>query len=323
MNQKELDNKNIWDIDEYPKISAEVQGTLDETKDIHRTLLSKSQSRRSFSRWLLLGAMSVPLLQYGIYIWVKFYFKHNKSEEIVKNLPKMKQYMHWYLINSWLPHEKIDDILHSLVILQTDWAYGTWFFIDDKIILTAGHVISHINPDTPGDYSQVGDIYGVYDLDGNIYTPRLVYGDSENDLGGIIVETRGQKSLDVLHNTPESGIRITAWFWWELPHVTSWEEVSHFSNKDLAVVDWNTNKIPDGEEMWLSSNYVIGGDSGGPVMDKNGEVVWVMVNRIRIREQIIDTSAKVFTGDVYYAWHEPLNDIRSFLLRMQQHVDSL
>lgn len=321
--------ENSKDIEQStPETQSEVESHITElllaVSNKHEEILNdKGKSRRIFLAWGLVWGW-VASIAWGLSDKIlNIFYQSKKSSEIMQKIPSMRRDMYWSLLHAWLDHNKINNILNSLVILHGDWVFGTWFFIDKNIILTAGHVISTPKTQYTTDFSQVDELYQIYDLYGNTYKASIIYWDSKNDLGGVIVDTPGRWSLELINNTIESGDRITIWFWWEHAHVTTGEEITHFSHRNLEKRDIDRDGIPDGQQLWFTTNIAIGGDSGGPTVDKNGNVVWVTVNRLSSREKITDTNGKEFSGYINYAWYEPLPDIRDFLWRMGKYVDSL
>lgn len=321
--------ENSKDIEQTtPGAQSEVESHITElllaVSNKHEEILNdKWKSRRIFLTWVFVGASTLPIAWTLAYKISNIFSQSKKSREIMQKIPSMRRDMYWSLLHAWLDHNKINNILNSLVILHGDWVFGTWFFIDKNIILTAGHVISNPKTKYTTDFSQVDELYQIYDLYGNTYKANIMYWDSKNDLGGIIVDTPGRWNLELTNNTIESGKRISVGFWWIRSHVTEWQDINYVSHKNLRVWDRNKNNIPDGKEVRFMSNDVIHGDSGGPTLDENWEVVGVNILKYVDKYQINDTNNVTFSGYINYAWYEPLPDIRDFLWRMGKYVDSL
>ena len=226
---------------------------------------------------------------------------------ILKSLPVSKSVFREWLKIYWVPSTKIENILRSIVSIQTTTWRGTGFFIGKNQILTAFHVM------------QGQDIYRIYDLEWNKYSPEIFMpGGKKNDLWCIITRESWEwflnpyqeSSLDDWDSYGSENERITLWFWWGQAHPTNWERITSFNGENIQAKPM--------EDMWLIdikllSNPIKLGDSWWPVLNIDWELEWVTVLRwdkpyTEIGKDWIEIDNKI------HMWgYEPIGDIRDFL----------
>lgn len=210
------------------------------------------------------------------------------------------------LIDFGIDLDKIENILNSIVLISWPKSW-TGFFISDKVILTAGHVIWDRVENIDFDFSRPQKPDIIYDLNWNKYEVENVYGDVKNDLWIIKVRQNGQWKIEIQNNHNYDGIStISIWFWWEKWNTSTWKIAGYFWKEML----WWDN-------IWkieTLTNIFIKWDSWGPVLDKNWELRWVVVHGYEWLRQIKDPDTDIsFHATLQYWWIEPIKDIQKFL----------
>ena len=224
-------------------------------------------------------------------------------------LDKAKRDFEVALLGFWVPQEAIKNILNSIVVIDIwDWIW-TGFFISNNMILTAGHVISDSVDGTRFNYSKPSIPDSIHNLDGEKYKGIKVDWDSDNDIWYIIVSKSGKWKLNVWNEVLTTNTdRLTIGFGWKQWHITEWKVTRTFWSKPLPFRDW--------EKIETVSNPIIKWDSWSPVLDRNGDVRWITIEKFiaNVNQKIQDDKTGVsFPANIRYGWIEPLDDIKDFL----------
>jgi len=221
-----------------------------------------------------------------------------KNKTNIERVSEARQKFLTYMIAFWINDKNtINNILKSIVaILDKDHKIiGTWFFIWNKIALTAGHVLvgwrNHHS-------TEVKEIIYMMDLNWWLYNTGEKYRDTNNDIWLIRSFESSKWYLDVFSNDIDlDSKRIIPWFWGRNYHVTSWKNIDYMNTNNI---DRDNNWILDTNEVMFTSNQIIWWNSWSPVLDINGNLIWIAVESF---------SNWWSWGSVF----EPIQDIRKFI----------
>lgn len=172
----------------------------------------------------------------------------------------------------WITSPEVQRNIQGALVSINIWIWwgGTGTFIDSNIILTAEHVVKNIET------WKIVNISNIKWADGKVYHVEKIYIDpSNNDIAYIQTKEIGTAFLSYAPDSSRVKTEgILLWYSGGKPRF-----YSSRSTEETRITEEIYNQ-QDRERFWNTTfvNFPARkGDSGGPIIDNNGNVLWIIV----------------------------------------------